>query len=315
MDWQIIDEQGNPAEVTEEQLRGMLRVGYLKRQTLMWGPGMTDWLPAEQVRPDLFPSLHREAAGSPGTVVVVPPVAMPAQTRRTAKRKVAPAAKSGGMMKWVIIVLLVCLGSGIAILIAGKSHLDAKPGAEALASAEQKLKDMKNSGSGETADVTKAATTLSEVASSLRASGITKGSSSFGRGKSGLLRAVAAGLDANDFQTYGVVKGETAVFLVHVPDLRKFTDEAKEAMGRMAWFAGRLAWAELQEPRPARLCVALRGIANYDRIVEGLGTPFEPAEDQELTEDILGTGILRTITGDTECTDRLLELFAKPEKK
>src|SRR5688500_3036533 len=99
MDWQIIDQQGEAAAITEEQLRGMLRLGHLKRSTLMWGEGMTDWLPAETVRPDLFPALHKHViplpSGPPPVVVVPPQQTMTAPARGRRVRKVAPAKSSG----------------------------------------------------------------------------------------------------------------------------------------------------------------------------------------------------------------------------
>ena len=316
MDWQIIDQQGEAAAITEEQLRGMLRLGHLKRSTLMWGEGMTDWMPAETVRPDLFPALHGHPipqAGSPPPVIVVPPqqiMATPARGRRVVK---VAAAKSsgGGIMKWVIILLVVGLAAGVA-----KVMMKPKPpGYEALKEAEAALTSGKTRGSGDSPSERKAATVMAETAEALRSAGIGTGSTKFGRGKSGLLRRAAAGLDADGFTAVCSVRGDTAVFLLHVPDLRKFADDAKEAMGKMAWFAARAGWAELPEPRPARICAAIKGIASYDRAVDGLATIPVLDEDAEITIDMLGSGIQRTVTGVSDTLEKVSGYFQQPAGK
>jgi|GEM_PF-3716162 len=316
MDWQIIDQQGEPVAITEEQLRGMLRLGHLKRATLMWGEGMTGWMPAETVRPDLFPALHRQGAPlthSAPPVVVVPPqqtMAAPARGRRTV-RVAAGKSSGGGMMKWVIILLLIGLAAGIAKIMMKPKP----PGYDGLKEAEAALTGGKTRGSGDSPGETKAATVMAETAEALRNAGIGSGSTKFGRGKSGLLRRAAAALDANGFTAVCSVRGDTAVFLLHVPDLRKFADDAKEAMGKMAWFAARTGWAELPEPRPSRICAAIKGIASYDRAVEGLATFPVPDDEEEITIDLLGSGIQRTVTGASDALDKVAGYFQQPAGK
>jgi GYF domain 2 len=312
MDWQIIDPQGEPMAVTEEQLRGMLRLGHLKRSTLMWSEGMADWAPAEEARPDLFPALHRAAVADlqRRAPVVVPPQPVAAPTRRVVRvpRGAGAGRRRGGWMKWLIIFLLVGIGAGLTKIFTTPGP----PGSDALKKAEEALNGAKTRGSGDTPGEARAATVMAETAEALRDAGITKGASGFGRGKSGVLRRAAAGLDANGFTAVCSVRGDTAVFLLHVPDLRKFTDEAKVSMGKMAWFAARMGWQELPAPRPARISVGLKGIVSYDRVLEGAGSEPVIADDEEVTVDKLGAGILTTVTGSAEAQEKIAGYFLRP---
>jgi hypothetical protein len=156
---------------------------------------------------------------------------------------------------------------------------------------------------------------MAQFAQEFRDAGISKGSSSFGRGKSGLVRRATAGLDADGFTALCSVRGDTAVFLLHVPDLRKFADDAKVAMGKMAWFAARLGWSELPEPRPVRLCVAVKGIALYDRVLEGMALPLAIADEEELTFDKFEVGLQTTTAEAAECRKKIAALFTVPAGK
>jgi hypothetical protein len=317
MEWQIIDQQGKPAMVTEEQLRALLRTGHLKRSTLLWGEGLTDWTPAEEARPDLFPALHKAAVpsahGGAPPVVVVPPQpveAVAARGRRIVKRPRSEAPKSG-MMKWVIILLVLGLAAGITKILTQPKP----PGFDALHEAEAALTESKTRGSGDSPGEKRAATVMAETAEALRDAGISSGSSKFGRGKAGLVRRAAAAMDANGFTAVCSVRGDTAVFLLHVPDLRKFSDDAKTAMGKMAWFAARTGWMELPEPRPARICAAIKGIASYDRAVEGPAAAPAVGDDDEITFDLLGSGIQQTISGGSDVLTKVSGYFRQPAGK
>jgi len=330
MTWQILDSQGAATPVTEEQLLGMVRLGHLKRHTLVWTEGMPDWLPAEQARPDLFPALHQAPAPAPvppPLPVGAPPLPAgpppqqpmfngparplfdgpPTNRRKAAYQK--PARKSGcGVIKWAVIVVLALAGVAVYKIM----NMPKAPGAAELDAAEARLTGAKTHGVGDSSGEQKAAEALAQFSQEFRDAGITKGKSSFGRGKSGLARKAAAGLDSDGFNALCTVRGNTAVFLLHVPDLRKFDDGAKDAMGKMAWFAARLGWMELPEPRPERICVGLKGIALYDRVLEGKAMPPSIGDDEELTMDKFSDGLQSTVTGKSEGQRKLAAYFLIP---
>lgn len=61
---------------------------------------------------------------------------------------------------------------------------------------------------------------------------------------------------------------DTCLFLVHVPDLRKFDSKAKEVLADLAWMVASVEASKL-DPRPANLAVGIRGFALYDRLISG----------------------------------------------
>jgi hypothetical protein len=66
-----------------------------------------------------------------------------------------------------------------------------------------------------------------------------------------------------EFLTYVHLAPDCCIFLVHVPQLRKFTKEAKQAIGQIAWINAQVLASQLNPP-PAKLAVGIRGAALYD---------------------------------------------------
>lgn len=83
-------------------------------------------------------------------------------------------------------------------------------------------------------------------------------------------------LDSRDgFKTYCDLRSGQCVFLIHVPELRRFTKEAKESLGKHAWALAQTMLRSSSEAKAGmRLAVGLRGIAAFDRILMG---KFEPS--------------------------------------
>ena len=303
MNWHILDPQGNSMEVTEAQLSGIARAGQITPDTLVWRDGLPEWIPAASALPHLF------AAAPP------PPPPPPRAAPLPPARRVAtspPPAKKGGCIKWGLISAGLLFATFVAIsLFSPKTPRG--PGADALNEAESHLKASTTSGYGDSKPEREAATVTAEIAQSLRSSGIAASSGSYGRGKSGLFRRAAAGMDSDGFTSVCSVRGDTAVFLIHVPDLRKFTDEAKVAMGQWSWAAARVGWSQLPEPRPAKLAVALKGALIYDRLLTGSAKPLDIADDDaEVTDAILQAGLDSTIDKPSDITKALREIFTEP---
>jgi len=74
--------------------------------------------------------------------------------------------------------------------------------------------------------------------------------------------------DAGDeFRTYCNLQDGQCVFLIHVPELHRFTAGAKESLGDAGWF---FAEALLGKGRERiRLAVALHGGTTYERVITG----------------------------------------------
>jgi hypothetical protein len=71
------------------------------------------------------------------------------------------------------------------------------------------------------------------------------------------------------FVTYCQLNGDACVFLVHVPDLRGFSDEAKKSLADLAWInAQSVLQARARHP-PKTVVVGMKGLLLYDAILIG----------------------------------------------
>ncbi len=107
-----------------------------------------------------------------------------------------------------------------------------------------------------------------------------------------------ASLTGGEFPTYCLLTRKSCVFMVHVPDLRNFSPEAKDFIAEAAWITA----MTVIEPFKANLrdvAVGLRGALFYDRVVTGR---------------LDATGNLASVrpgqvNGDTECQTFLQSRF------
>ena len=84
----------------------------------------------------------------------------------------------------------------------------------------------------------------------------------FSKGKEG-----GVSLSEGHFITHCEIRGSRAAFIVHVPELRRYTTDAQAALARLAWTSARGSLPEgsaVQE-----LAVGLRGVALYDTVMVG----------------------------------------------
>lgn len=91
-------------------------------------------------------------------------------------------------------------------------------------------------------------------------------------------------LSHGKFLSYCRINPDSCAFMVHVPDLRKFTEDAKRYMVEMAWSVASLHAAELK-PRPKRVAVGVRGAFLYDEVVEGPVPDAKTLAASETDED------------------------------
>jgi hypothetical protein len=72
----------------------------------------------------------------------------------------------------------------------------------------------------------------------------------------------------SEFLTYVHLTPTRCIFLLNVPQLRKFSKEAKETMAQVAWVSAQTQAAKLS-PKPVKVALGLRGSILYDRAYIG----------------------------------------------
>jgi hypothetical protein len=107
-------------------------------------------------------------------------------------------------------------------------------------------------------------------------------------------------LSHGKFLTYCRVNADSCAFMVHVPDLRKFSKDAKEYIAEVAWAVATESAAHLK-PQPKRLAIGVRGAFLYDTVIEG----HIVADDKDPEE-----GIEQRHTGGSP--QKYLESFFEP---
>lgn len=82
-------------------------------------------------------------------------------------------------------------------------------------------------------------------------------------------RESALSLTNGEFITYCQLRSDACVFLVHVPELRRFTGEAKEALAELAWANAQEVLQERAAPPPRTVAVGVKGAFLYNAILIG----------------------------------------------
>lgn len=167
----------------------------------------------------------------------------------------------------------------------------AAPGKAAFKQANRLIdSDKGKTAHGNTPDAEKLAAVFSELVMKGREMGVEKG------------KKPTISLTHGKFLTYCRINPDSCVFMVHVPSLRNFSDDAKTFMVGMAWTMAREVAANLR-PMPSKLVVGVRGAFLYDEVVEGPAaiSPKEGDEDWQ-------AGIALRSKG-SDGTDRLALYF------
>ncbi len=133
----------------------------------------------------------------------------------------------------------------------------AASGQQVFDAANSKITSNRNgSYHGNTPEAQNLARAFSSIAKGLRDQAIDRGKST-------------VSLSGGEFLTYAHVTPTRCVFLVHVPELRKFSNDAKETMAEIAWISAQKVAADLN-PAPETLAVGIRGALLYDRVLSGV---------------------------------------------
>lgn len=99
--------------------------------------------------------------------------------------------------------------------------------------------------------------------------------------KKAALEGTDAIKDRHEFITHCQLNENSALFLVHVPKLRKFDDESKERFCEIAWVIAHAVLADAEFPEGAKLAVGVKGIALYQNIYFGNYSAANPLKEAE----------------------------------
>ena len=118
--------------------------------------------------------------------------------------------------------------------------------------------------------------------------------------------APTVSMSGGEFVTFCQLSDQGCAFIVHVPEYRKHTDDAKESLSELAWtVASSVAENHPTElPPESALAVGLRGAILYGSIMTGRAGAESPESDNG-DEDVL----VRYFTAreDPESTEKLVE--------
>jgi hypothetical protein len=81
----------------------------------------------------------------------------------------------------------------------------------------------------------------------------------------------APSLSDSKFLTYCERRPDRICFLVHVPGLRNYHGESRDALLKIAWIAAKGITKEARTPTDLKLAVGLRGALSYGAIATGMG--------------------------------------------
>jgi len=87
-------------------------------------------------------------------------------------------------------------------------------------------------------------------------------------------------LSDGEFLTHCELHENSCAFLIHVPSLRKFDDDAKKSLSDLAWLLAQSVLGTTEFPEGGRLAVGVKGLLLYDDIRTG-----KHVKDREGNED------------------------------
>jgi hypothetical protein len=91
----------------------------------------------------------------------------------------------------------------------------------------------------------------------------------------------------HEFLTCCELQETQCVFLVHVPELRRFNDSAKISLSALTWGAAQHALQKEKAGKPGMgLAIGLRGVTLYDRVLIGTYAPDADDSPRSLKETI-----------------------------
>jgi hypothetical protein len=103
-------------------------------------------------------------------------------------------------------------------------------------------------------------------------------------------------MSRHEFLTYCELRDGQCIVMVHVPELRRFKTDAKDALAKLAWGMTQSALRRQNAGAPdMKVLVGLRGIALYDRVMTGVYVADAAANGDGLKETVKdGRDVLET---------------------
>jgi hypothetical protein len=97
-------------------------------------------------------------------------------------------------------------------------------------------------------------------------------------------------LSHHEFLTCCELQENRCVLIVHVPELRRFSDSAKASLGTLAWLTAQQALQTEKAGKPGmEVALGLRGVTLYDRVLIGTYAPDSSSPTNSLSETITGS--------------------------
>ena len=79
----------------------------------------------------------------------------------------------------------------------------------------------------------------------------------------------AFSISKGEFLTYCQWNGDSCAFLVHVPEFRRFTSDAKKSLTDLAWMNAQSVLAASKQPPPKTIAVGVKGAVLYETVLIG----------------------------------------------
>ena len=244
--------------------------GELVPESLVWNETLPEWQPARN-----FWTVLTGSSAPPPMPVAGPVRQQPRIVNQPmANYRAGQPKRSGcGCVGRIALGVVVGLVALTAFSLYQSRNNPSKP-SNASESARSRFREANRlidnsrdgAGHGDHNDEKSAAGMMASLAAQFRKEAISKGSGS----ARGIFGYAAKAADSNGFTAFCKRKGDTVLFLLHVPDLRHFEEKAKQGMAEGAWVAANVATEMLDDPKPTRMVVATRGIMLYDAMLEGV---------------------------------------------
>lgn len=103
-------------------------------------------------------------------------------------------------------------------------------------------------------------------------------------------------LSKHRFLTHCQLNADSCAFLVHVPELRRYTEDAQTSISQIAWMIGHSLAQDAGLPPSTRLAVGVKGMLNYEAVFIGdIATPESPLDDIEVEDRGLDLAKIRLL--------------------
>ena len=187
--------------------------------------------------------------------------------------------KKGCLVAAGLVACLVIAGGFFIYYLAGEYEKQPKsPGQRECDSAEEFILSFKDREA--TGNTPTAAKFAEQFARKLRISRQVL----FTEGKAG-----TPSLSKGYFLTYCFERDDSVAILIHVPELRRYTEDAKVSLAEFVWTLAILE-TRTEFPRATKLAVGIKGVANYSAILTGTVTKTEdPIQGIQTRHPVIST--------------------------